>query len=413
MKYLLLKNGQISSHQKIISGDILIGNNRIIEVGSNIQVPSTCTIVQDVSNKYLLPGLIHYDCPILKTDDKEQNSSSIYMALSHGATFLMDTIRLKKEADFREAIGQARESCKPIITDYGFHLGSSTCARVSIQDLNYGFIHEGITSYYIKWKHIEKIKEGQLDHLLSLAAKFQLLIICETNSIKQSLMAHKPEFVKIYLKKMQQLASILNNTGCPFLFLDLTLEEELETLYATWVPGQPVYASVSLDFSNNVIPGRLTISNLEKLWENPNILLAPPNMNNPDPEISRYIEHGKSPSFLLDIFSDYDDVSPSLLTKVCDMYAKRPAQLFGIYPQKGVIEPGADADIIIWNPTEPDRSKTGGSNTSLLRKDISALIVNGQVITDDQLKAPNHLNGKFIQRNSPIPTKSMIAHDLA
>ena len=411
MKYLLLKNGQIASQNSIITGDVLIGNNRIIEVGSNIRVPSTCTNVVDVADKYLLPGLIHYDCPILKTDDKLQSSSSIYMALSHGATFLMDTLRLKKETDFKDALEIARESCKPIITDYCFHLGSSTCARVSIHDLYYGFVHEGITSYFIKWKHIEKIKEGQLDHLLSLAAKFQLLIVCETNTIKQSLIANKPEFVRVYIKKMQQFASILNNTGCPFLFLDLTLEEEIEALYSTGSSALPIYASVNLDYSKTRVPGRLNVSNLENLWENPNIMLAPPNMSYPDIEISRFIEHGKSPSFLLDIFEGNFEISHSLLTKVCDMYAKRPAQVFGIYPQKGVIEPGVDADIIIWNPEEPNRSKTGGSNTSLLRKDISALIVNGQVITDDQITVPNQLNGKFIQRNSPIPTKNLIAQN--
>lgn len=384
-----------------------------MEVGRNIRVPSPSTAVIDVSQKFLLPGLIHYDCPILKTEEREQISSSIYMALSHGATFLMDTIRLKKETNFKDAIEQAREDCKPIITDYGFHLGSSACIKVSSHDLNYGFIHEGITSYYIKWKHIEKIKDGQLDHLLSLAAKFQLLIVCETSSIKQSLIANKPEFIKAYLTKLKQLFNILNNTGCPFLFLDLTMEEELEALYSDYSGDLPVYASVNLSTSTDIIPGRLNASHLQKLWENPNILLAPPAMSNPDPEISRYIEHGKSPSFLLDIFNEETEISPSILTKVCDMYATRPARIFGVYPQKGTIEPGADADIIVWNPIEPDRSKTSGSNTSLLRKDISALIVNGDVLTDDQITVPNKLHGKFIQRNSLISTNPVKSPDLA
>ncbi len=408
MKYLLLKNGQIASQQKLITGDILIGNNRIMEVGRNIRISSPNTLVIDVSKKYLLPGLLHYNCPFIKTDEKEQTSSSIYIALSHGATFLMDTLRLKKESNFKETIEQSRESCKPIVTDYSFHLGASACSNVSSRDLNYGFIHEGITSYYVKWKHIEKLKDGQLDHLLSLAAKFQLLILCETGSIKESLLVNKRQFIKAYLSKMQQLLSILKNTGCPFLFVDIAMEEELETLYSASHPGLPVYASVNLNCTNKLIPGRIKVSQISNIWENPNIILAPPNLASPDASINEFIENGKSPSFLLGIFENMTDITPSLLTKVCDMYATRPARILGVYPQKGTLESGADADIIIWNPSEPDKSKTIGSNTCLLRKDISALVVNGEIISDDQLATPTRFNGKFIQRNSLITTKPLI-----
>jgi len=411
MKYLLLKNGQVTSQQKLISGDILIGNNRIMEVGRNIRVPSPDTLVLDVSKKYLLPGLIHYNCPFLRTEEKVQSSSSIYLALSHGATFLMDTIRFKKEKTFKDAVDLARESCKPIVADFGFHLGAASCSKISSNDLNYGFIHEGITSYYVKWKHIEKLKDGQLDHLLKLAAKFQLLIVCETNNIKQSLIADKPQFIKAYLSKMQTLLSILKDTGCPFLFIDIALEEEIELLFPTMPSGSSIFASVNLNCSNKLLKGRLGISHIETLWENQNVLLSPPNLIDTSSDVGFYIEHGKSPSFLLDIFGSMTDIPPALLTKVCDMYATRPAKIMGIYPQKGTIEPGADADIIIWNPIEPDRSKTSGSNTSLLRKDINSLIVNGEIITDDQQTGPNQLHGRFIPRNSLIPVNKVTFQD--
>lgn len=411
MKYLLLKNGQIASQNKLINGDILIGNNRIMEIARSIRIPSPDALVIDVGQKYLLPGLLHYNCPFLKTEETEQASSAIYLALSHGATFLMDTIRLKKEENFKGTIEQAREGCKPIITDYGFHLGASACAKVSLRDLNYGFIHEGITSYYVKWKHIEKIREGLLDHLLTLAAKLKLLIVCETNSIKQSLIANRPEFIKTYLEKLHNLLGIVKSTGCPFLFTDIAMEEELEVLFPESDSNLPVFASVNLNYSNQLVSGRLGVPHLDKLHENPNILLALPNLIGSEPDFNVYIEHGKSPSFLLNIFSDQNSINPLFLNKVCDMYAARPARLFGLYPQKGTLEPGADADIIIWNPIEPDRSKTSGSNTSLLRKDISALIINGNVITDDQLTAPSRLSGRFIQRSSLIQPDPVAAQE--
>ncbi len=413
MKYLLLKNGQTVSREKVITGDILIGNNRVMQIGGTIRIPSPSTLVIDVDNKFLLPGLIHYNCPFLKSENKEPTASSIYAALSQGATFLMDTLRLKKESSFKNAIEMAKEGSKPIITDYSLHLGASACCKVSSRDLNYGFIHEGITSYYIKWKHIEKLSDGQLDHLLSLAAKFKLLMVCETTSIKQTLFTYDKVFLKSYLEKMDQLVSIIRNTGCPFLFLDITMEDELNTLFTQSQPDLPVYASVNLDCANEKADGRLSASNIDELWQNRNIILSPPKLESPNPILSQYTEHGKSPSFLMGFFSGSTNVSKKLLVKVCEMYGTRPAKLLGVYPQKGTIEPGADADIIVWNPIEPDRSKTSGSNTSLLKKDISALIVNGEVITEDQITPPTRFNGKFIHRsslvsNNPITAKKAV-----
>lgn len=410
MKYLLLKNGQIVSQQKLIKGDILIGNNRIMDIRSNIRIPSPDSMVIDVSGKYLLPGLLHYNCPFLETGNKENPGSSIYMALSHGSTFLMDTIRFKQDNSFNDTIIQSRENCKPIITDYSFHLGASSCSNITSRDLNYGFIHEGITSYYIKWKHIEKIIDGQLDHLLNVAAKYKLLIVCETLSIKQHNFAENPLLRKSYLEKINQLISILKEKDCPFLFMDMTIEEEIDTLFSESLSGLPIYASVNINCSKEPSSNIFSVNHIEKLWKNPNIHLSPPCLISSEDNSGIYIEHGRSPSFLLDIFGNMAEIPHSLLIKVCDMYSSRPARIFGIYPQKGVIEPGADADIIVWNPIEPDRSKTSGSNTSLLRKDISALIINGNVVTDDQLTAPNHFYGKFIQRNSLIP--AMPAHKL-
>ena len=43
-----------------------------------------------------------------------------------------------------------------------------------------------------------------------------------------------------------------------------------------------------------------------------------------------------------------------------DLVATRPAQLFGLAPRKGLIEVGADADLVVWDPDQP-RTLTAGS----------------------------------------------------
>ena len=398
MKYLLLKNGNIVQNQEFLTGDILIGNNRIMETGSDIRIPTPDTEVFDVSNKYVLPGLIHYDCTFLKSDINESSESAIYIALSHGATFLIDTIKLRDDVDFQETIRWARESCKPIIADYGFHLRAFTCNRVSFNDIIKSFTLEGITSYFIKWKDIEKLEDDHVDQLFMLAAKFKLLVICKLDRTEVADAEQKQLQNTVYLERIGKILSVLKKYRCSFLFLNVASREELNLIFSDKELNDSVYASVNLCCSDE-ISDKLSYENLDELWENKNVLLCPPSLITPNSKKSHFIENSKSLSFLSDLLDDKKRINENMLVKACEMYAARPSKLLGISPQKGNLERGADADIIIWNPFKPNLLKSIGTNTSILRKDINAVIVNGKVITDEIYATLHSLDGRYIYRN--------------
>jgi len=89
------------------------------------------------------------------------------------------------------------------------------------------------------------------------------------------------------------------------------------------------------------------------------------------------------------------------------MMSTNPAKIFGIYPQKGTILPGSDADITIWDPT---RELTYGVKYSQQRTDynlyegwklkgiIEKVFLRGSLIVDNHVWYGKRGNGRFIKR---------------
>lgn len=93
---------------------------------------------------------------------------------------------------------------------------------------------------------------------------------------------------------------------------------------------------------------------------------------------------------------------------MCQLLAERPAKLFGMYPQKGAILPGSDADLVIW---DPDKAWTISAKTQVQNVDntpyegISGTGMAAQVFlrgcpVAEYGKVHTELKGKYIHRTA-------------
>ena len=57
----------------------------------------------------------------------------------------------------------------------------------------------------------------------------------------------------------------------------------------------------------------------------------------------------------------------------------QPARIFGLYPRKGVLAPGSDADIVVWDPTSPARLTLATMNDGLDWTPYEGIAVPGRV----------------------------------
>ena len=96
------------------------------------------------------------------------------------------------------------------------------------------------------------------------------------------------------------------------------------------------------------------------------------------------------------------------LTQFVDLVATRPAQIFGLYPKKGSIAVGADADIVLW---DPKRTMTITQSSMHNRMDYSTfeghtvkgvpttVLLRGKVIVDGRNYVGTPGEGRFLKRD--------------
>jgi dihydropyrimidinase len=87
----------------------------------------------------------------------------------------------------------------------------------------------------------------------------------------------------------------------------------------------------------------------------------------------------------------------------------QPAKIFGMYPQKGTIQPGSDADITIWDPHKEviygqayarHRTDYNLFEHWQLKGAIEKVLLRGKVIVDGQDWRGSRGSGKFIHRGA-------------
>ena len=74
-----------------------------------------------------------------------------------------------------------------------------------------------------------------------------------------------------------------------------------------------------------------------------------------------------------------EDVAPLSPERLVDVACAQPARIFGLYPRKGVIAVGSDADVVVWDPSKPSRLTLAGIGDGLDWSPYEGIEVPGSV----------------------------------
>ena len=396
MKYLF-KNGTVVSGRGTRRADVLVEDEKILQVARGISDPLARTV--DVTGKLLLPGFIdahtHFDLDVCNTTTADDFTSGSRAALRGGTTTVVDFACPNKGESLHYGLDlwhkKADGNCW---CDYGFHM--------TIDDWNEDIEREiddmyaaGISSFkmYMTYPAMMIGDEAMYKALKKLKEKGGICgVHCENSGVINALIEEKraagamgvashPETRPDYLEAeaVGRLLRIAQAVDIPVVIVHLTNAAALSEVHAARRRGQKVYVETCpqylvLDDSVYYNPDYLEaakyvcsppirkVSDQKALWgalrrgeiqtvstDHCSFTLAQKEAGRHDfTAIPGGIPGVETRGEL--IYTAGVTTRKISLATMCKVLSENPAKLYGMFPRKGVIAKGADADIVVYDP---------------------------------------------------------------
>ena len=409
MKYLF-KNGTVVSGRGNRRADVLVENEKILRVGRDLSDPLARTV--DVSGKLLLPGFIdahtHFDLDVCNTTTIDDFDSGTKSAIRGGTTTIVDFACPNKGESLHYGLELwHKKAAGKCWCDYGFHM--------TIDDWNEEIEREiddmyaaGISSFKMYMTY-PAMMIGDQDMFCALQElkKYGGIagVHCENAGVIDALIAaHKaagqtapsshPECRPnpLEAEAVAHLLRITEVAGVPIVIVHLSTKEALLEVMRARARGQQVYVETCphyllLDDS---------VYDQEDYSAAARYICAPPMRKKEDQEVLwKALANGTIQTVSTDHCSftlqqkdagrgDFTKIPGGLpgvetrgellytagvaagrITKeqMCALLSENPARLYGAYPRKGVIAPGSDADLVVYDPAA-DKTITAGTQLS-------------------------------------------------
>ena len=396
MKYLF-KNGTVVSGRGTRRADVLVENEKILQVGRNLSDPLARAI--DVTGKLLMPGFIdahtHFDLDVCNTTTADDFDSGTKSAIRGGTTTIVDFACPNKGESLHHGLDLwHRKADGKCWCDYGFHM--------TIDDWNAEIEKEiddmyaaGISSFkmYMTYPAMMIGDEAMYKALKKLKEKGGICgVHCENSGVINALIEEKkaagemgvsshpetrPDFLEA--EAVSRLLRIAQAVDIPVVIVHLTNAATLAEVTAARRRGQKVYVETCPQYL--VLDDSVYYN--EDFSRAARYVCAPPLRK---PEDCRALWAGLRKGDIQTISTDHcaftlaqKDAGRGDFTKIpgglpgveargelvysfgvttrkislatmCKVLSENPAKLYGMFPQKGVIAPGADADIVVYDP---------------------------------------------------------------
>jgi dihydropyrimidinase len=397
----VVRGGQVVTATDVVEAAVAIAGDRIVAIGPEALLPPAERVI-DARGKYVLPGLI--DCHLHVGPEYDDWKTAPLAAARTGLTTLLPFVVYEAGESLPRAVERLREEAGALsVLDFGFHMILNH--EPEILDGLPEAVRMGVTSFKLFMTYKKRPRRmvsdefiaRTMDRLSGLGGLCQLhcengdvLCYLEDRAIAEGRTAPAdfpptcPDWTEE--EAINRAILIGRLTGCPVYVVHLSTRLGLERIKRAQAEGQRVWAETC--------PQYLLLADTEMARLGPFAKIGPPLRPADGPDRAA-LWAGAEQGFVATIASDHSPRlpaakepgwsnifvdpagkpipfgAPSLETLVplvwsegvvarglpvtwmARVLAENPARIFGLYPRKGAIRVGADADLTLWDP-EPE-----------------------------------------------------------
>ncbi len=456
----LIENGQIVTAVDSYTADILIDGETISLIGRDLgKLVGSVDKSIDASGKLVIPGGIdphtHLDLPFGGTSSSDDFESGTRAAAFGGTTSIIDFAVQYKDQSLNQALDVwfAKAQGKATI-DYGFHLICTDLPDERLPELK-KLIDQGVSSFklFMAYPGVFLVDDGTIFKAMSTAGEAGGLICMHAENgviidvlVRQALASGRtaPKYhaltrpTKAEAEGVHRAIAIAEMAESPVYIVHLSCNDALVEVQRARDAGLRAYAETCpqylfLDYSYYesedfegakyvMTPPLRDKSNQEMLWRGlrgddlqvistdhcPFCFKEQKELGRGDfskiPNGGPGVEHRMSLIYNGGVAAGRVD-----LNRFVELTSTAAAKIFGLFPKKGTIAVGSDADIVIF---DPNREQTISAKTHHMRVDYSAyegwvvkgvtetVLSRGRVIVENgEFRAENG-DGKFLKRGT-------------
>lgn len=455
---MIIKNGTIVTASDVFKADVAVKNGVIAALGHNLKDDGADII--DAAGKYVFPGGIdvhtHLEMPFGGTVSSDDFTTGTVAAACGGTTTIIDfAVQAKGQSLEQTAETWHKKADGKAVIDYGFHIAITDMNEDILDEMpkaikngyssfklfmtydglrvnddvllkalimakeNGGLICVHAENYYIIDYLVKKfLKEGKIEpkyHALSRPTVAEAEAV--SRAIKIASLADAPLYI-VHLSCKESLIELARARAqglpvmaetCPqYLLLCEERYEEPDFMGAKYVMSPPLRSK----------------DNLEPLWDG----LARGDIQVVSTDHCPFFLKGQK-ELGRESFNKIPNGAPGIEARMALLYtngvgagklslqrfvevtATNPAKIFGLYPSKGTIAVGSDADMVLFDPNVKKRIEKSELHENVDYTPYEGFevtgypvmtILRGKVIVEKNHFVGQKGAGKFIRRQSPI-----------
>jgi dihydropyrimidinase len=461
----LVKNGTLITASDTFQSDILIDGQIITQIGKDLQHPGAEVV--DATGKLIMPGGIdphvHLDLPMFSTVSSDDHYTGHKAAAFGGTTTAMDFVVLENEG-FEHSVNLWMKKAEKAAIDYSFHMNLTQFNEKIAKEIP-SLMEMGIQTLkvFTAYNGRLRIDDGSIFKALRIAKENGMLVMahCENGDVIETLINDAlntghltPEYHALTrpawgaVEATLHMAAMAEQADSPVYIVHMNVGGEVDMLkYArergVKVMGEtcPQYLFFTIDDIRRAdgakwicSPPMRTAKDNIRLWDG----LKDGTLQTIGTDHCPFFFDGTKPityegkeiaiagkELGKDDFTKIPNGLPGIQDRLpilwtygvragrisanqfVQLMCANPAKIFGLYPRKGALTPGADADIVIW---DPEKKVKYGVAHSHQRTDYNLyegwdlvgypekVFLRGKLIVDGEKWLGKAGNGQFLKR---------------